>query len=113
MIEIKSSTPKALLLALAGTAGIALGACQEEEQAEASPEIEMACADYCERSAECDDEVKADECTNECIAVLEACETLEPDEAIDQVEECGSESCDDFNRCTLSAGVQCVFGLGF
>jgi len=109
MIKSKSST---LLLALAAVTGIALGACQEEKQAEASPEIEMACTEYCERHAECDDEVKADECTNECIAVLDACETLEPDEAIDQVEECGAESCDDFNRCRLSAGVQCVFGIG-
>jgi hypothetical protein len=107
-----------LLFAAAASVGVALGACQEEEDElgeeglQVPQEIADACAGYCEKLAMCNEETVASECEEKCKGILYACEEHEEDEALDQVQDCADEDCLALPLCTASAAVQCVTGLG-
>ena len=104
-----------LLFALAATAGVALGACKEDDTEEydagATQEVRNSCADYCDRAKSCDDERNEEECTNKCIDRMTDCQVDEQGAALDKLSACSNESCDDFFGCTVNVGAQCIFGI--
>jgi hypothetical protein len=70
---------------------------------------ENACSDYCDKRAECDDEVDADECYETCTDVMEECDGEAETDAVADLGECAEESCDDVASCGFDQGVDCVF----
>lgn len=106
---------KPLLFAIAAMAGVALGACKEDDPEEydtgATLELKNSCADYCSTAVACDDERSHDECTTKCIDRMTDCQVDEQAAALDRLDACTNESCDDFFGCTVNVGAQCVFGL--
>lgn len=74
-------------------------------------EIAAGCQSYCDKARECDDEVSIDECVNDCKSRVGDCMADEQDETVSDLNSCASDACDDFNACTIGAGLQCTFGL--
>ncbi|MBZ5715708.1 hypothetical protein [Nannocystis pusilla] len=74
-------------------------------------EIDTACQSYCQMAHLCDDEIAADECTATCVDRMGDCMADEQGQAVDDLESCAKEACDDFTSCTVGAGFQCAFGI--
>lgn len=72
---------------------------------------EISCQDYCDQAKSCDDEVDVDACVSDCRNTVDDCMADEREEALDQLDECAAESCNDFGACTIEAGAECFFGL--
>lgn len=89
--------------------GAALGACEREGTGDTR--IALTCADYCRQAADCDDEVDKDACKDDCEATMDDCMADEQEQALDDLDACAGDSCDDFAGCTIGAGLQCSFGL--
>lgn len=70
---------------------------------------ESACSEYCDKRAECDDEVDVDDCEDTCNDVMEECDDDAQTDAIDDLRECADESCDDVASCGFDQGVDCLF----
>jgi hypothetical protein len=70
---------------------------------------ESVCSDYCDKRAECDDEVDVDDCNETCNDVMEECDDEAESDAIDDLEQCVDESCDDVASCGFDQGVDCIF----
>jgi len=106
---------KPLLFAFAAMAGVALGACKEDDAEEydtgATLEVKGSCADYCSAARACDDERDEKECTMKCIDRMTDCQVDEQAAALDRLDACTNESCDDFFGCTVNVGAQCIFGI--
>lgn len=100
---------KATLYAVATLVGMAVGACEREGTGDAR--IALTCADYCQKAADCDDEVDVDECKDDCKDAMEDCMDDEQEEALDDLDACAEDSCDDFLGCTIGAGLECTFGI--
>jgi hypothetical protein len=73
--------------------------------------IESSCTGYCERQAECDDEVNTDDCINDCVDAAGDCQADEQEQAIEELEACAEESCDDIGECAVGAGLECYLGI--
>lgn len=105
-----------LLFALAAVAGIGLGACRQDDadQDEYEPSMEVlnSCEDYCRRAKLCDDDRDEQKCENTCIDAMTNCQVDEQGPALDKLDQCSSESCDDFFGCTVNVGAKCIFGIG-
>ena len=69
---------------------------------------ESACSDYCDKRAECDDEVDVDNCNETCTDVMEECDDAEED-AMEDLRACADESCDDVASCGFDQGADCIF----
>lgn len=104
---------RALLLVCAAAGGLVAGACADEddENGATSVRAEMSCQDYCDRAKLCDDETNIDNCIDKCLDRIDDCMADEQEAALDQIDVCSTESCDDFTGCTINAGAQCYFGL--
>ncbi|PRQ04574.1 hypothetical protein ENSA7_50650 [Enhygromyxa salina] len=104
-----------MLFALAAAASITFGACRQDDEDEDDFDVPMdvrnSCEDYCEQRKLCKDETNEEKCRNNCIDAMTNCQVDELDAALDQLDQCGSESCDDFIGCTINVGAQCIFGL--
>lgn len=73
--------------------------------------ISSACNDYCSQAQDCDDEVDYDDCVSDCESSMMDCMADEQEQAVEELEGCAEESCDDFGVCTIGAGLQCTFGI--
>lgn len=106
---------KPLTIALAALIGVTVGACRQDEPEEydtgATLEVKASCAEYCEQAVICDDERSKDECTMKCIDRMTDCQVDEQAAALDRLDACSNESCDDFFGCTVNVGAQCIFGI--
>ncbi len=102
---------KALLLALFGGVCFGVIACGEDDPTDASLEVELSCADYCRKAAECDGDVDREACENDCEGAAQDCMADEQQQALDDLDECSESTCDEFGGCTVGAGLQCAFGL--
>ncbi|MBL9106263.1 MAG: hypothetical protein JNL82_35395 [Myxococcales bacterium] len=69
------------------------------------------CADYCAKANECDSDVDTDECESDCKDKLDDCMADEQEQALDDLDSCAANSCDEFAGCTIGAGLQCTFGI--
>jgi hypothetical protein len=102
------------MFGLAAFAGIALGACRQDDGddgTEASLEVRNACDDYCVKAKECDGDIDEENCYERCLDNMGNCRVDEEEEAIEKLQQCANESCDDFIGCTVEVGAQCYFGL--
>ncbi len=72
--------------------------------------IEKTCEDYCAKAAECSDEVSESDCVADCKDSIGDCMADEQAEALDDLDSCAADSCDDFIGCTIGAGLACTFG---
>lgn len=102
-----------LLFAFAAVAGLALGACMEDDDDDWDPPLEVrnSCEDYCAQAKLCDDDVNEQNCRDKCTNAMGNCQTDELDIAVDELRQCSNETCDDFVGCTISVGAQCAFGI--
>ena len=73
--------------------------------------VERSCTNYCEQRNMCDDEVDVDSCTADCMDSVGDCQADEQDQALDELDECAEESCDDIGACTVGAALECYFGI--
>jgi hypothetical protein len=73
--------------------------------------IASACHDYCETARMCNDEIDMDNCQANCEDGMNDCMHDELPQALDDLENCAAESCDDFLGCSIGAGLQCTFGI--
>jgi hypothetical protein len=96
-----------LLVAVGLALGVTLGACNGT----GDTRIKFTCKDYCAKAAECDDGVDEDDCVDNCRDDMEDCMSDEQEQALDDLDSCSEESCDDFLGCTIGAGLQCTFGI--
>lgn len=101
----------ALTLALSSGLCLGLFACGEDDPTDAELDVELACNDYCRKAVECNDDLDMEDCENECEDSASSCMADEQDQALDELEMCSEESCDDFGGCTVGAGLQCSFGI--
>lgn len=85
------------------------GACDPEFGA-VDP-VERTCSDYCEKRATCDDETNLDTCVSDCVEQAGNCQADEQEQALDELETCTEESCDDIGLCTIGASLECYFGI--
>ncbi len=74
-------------------------------------QISGSCSDYCDKAAECDSNVDADECKSDCESTVTDCQADEQQETLDTLDECSEDACNEFGGCTVEAGLQCVFGV--
>jgi len=100
-------TTTGLGIALALALGVSIGACNGT----GDTRIKLTCKDYCAKAAECDDEVDEDDCVADCRDTMQDCMADEQEQALDDLDACGEESCDDFLGCSIGAGIQCTFGI--
>ena len=89
--------------------GAAIGACEREGTGNAR--IALTCADYCRQAHDCDGDVDVDDCKDDCKNTMEDCMADEQEQALDDLDACSDESCDEFGGCTIGAGLQCSFGI--
>lgn len=100
------------MLALAGLTGIMFGACRDDDGDDGVDFFaEQDCRDYCERAVECDDDRNEEDCVESCIDRMGSCQADEQEAALEQLQDCADESCDDFLACTIDVGATCYFGL--
>lgn len=102
-----------LLFTLAGLAGVTLGACREDDgdESDASIQVRNTCAEYCSRMVECDDDRNQQKCNDNCVDTMTDCQVDEQAAALDKLDVCSRESCDDFFGCSINVGAQCIFGI--
>jgi hypothetical protein len=89
---------------------VSLGACEEEDNITAE-QLNSSCRNWCEKRAECDDDVNLDQCTLNCEDTVEDCMADERDEVLADLDVCAEETCDDFTGCSIGAGFECVIGI--
>ena len=97
-------------LVIGGLAGITCA--HQTDRSESVPlKVTSACGDYCDRRAECDDEVEAAKRRNRCVDVMTDCQADEQNRALNDLTGCAKESCDDVGTCAIGAGSHCFLGL--
>lgn len=72
--------------------------------------VELSCNNYCQKAKDCDDEVDMAECEANCESAVNDCMADEQEQALDDLDDCAQDSCDDFGACTVAAGLECAFG---
>lgn len=107
----RSFFTRALLLVglvLGGSLGVA---CSGEDDDPTPLNVRIACGNYCQQRADCNDEFEVDECETRCKDTMRDCQADEQDEAVRDLNGCSEESCDDVVTCAIGAGTQCFFGI--
>lgn len=98
------------LLALAALAFLDQAiACSDEPDEDIWTELD--CNRFCARANECNEDLDADDCEDQCLSSLANCQSDERAAAQNQIDECADAACDDLVGCTVDAGVRCYFGL--
>lgn len=69
------------------------------------------CRDYCNQAKSCDDDLDEEDCRNRCESDMDDCQADEQEQALDDLDDCATKSCDEFVGCTIGAGLQCTFGI--
>ena len=104
---MKLTTRWAWIGAMAGF--MAAQACEREGTGDVR--TAATCRDYCDKAKECDDDLDEEDCRNRCESDMDDCQADEQESALDDLDECAEDSCDEFLGCTIGAGLQCTFGL--
>lgn len=73
--------------------------------------IDATCEDYCAKAHECSDSVDVDDCVADCKDQIGDCMADEQEEALDSLDDCAANSCNEFIGCTVGAGLACSFGI--
>jgi hypothetical protein len=73
--------------------------------------VGMTCEAYCEHAHDCNDNVDTDACIDDCRDTIDDCMADEQEQALDDLDHCSAESCNDLAACTVGAGLQCAFGV--
>lgn len=73
--------------------------------------VNMTCEAYCDQANMCNDNVDFDNCVDDCEDTVDDCMADEQEQALDELDACSAESCNDFGACTVGAGLQCAFGV--
>lgn len=73
--------------------------------------VEATCQRYCEQVATCDGDVDVESCTADCLDNVGDCQVDEQEQALDDLDDCAQESCDELFACTVGAQLQCTFGI--
>lgn len=69
------------------------------------------CQEYCEQRNVCDGDVDIESCRQDCVDAAQDCQADEKEEALDDIDACADESCDEIAACTVGAGLQCYLGI--
>lgn len=89
--------------------------CGEEESAGggvvSTAEIKNSCEAYCARARQCDESTDLLQCVSDCRGRMADCMQDEQRQAVDDLSDCATETCGEFTRCAIGAGLQCTFGL--
>jgi hypothetical protein len=95
----------ASLLLLAATIGFTLGACAHSEH-----RIKKVCAHFCDRAYDCDDNTNRDKCFDDCVDSAHECSSDDDVEAaLDILDDCVADSCNQVAGCTIDAWLECNF----
>jgi hypothetical protein len=92
-----------------GLAAAQLPAC--ERNGTGDLRISRTCADYCAAAVGCNDDLDEDDCASRCEDAMDDCMADDQEDALDDLDACAEDSCDDFAGCTIGAGLECAFGL--
>ena len=99
-----STSRKITSLLLAACFGITLGACGPHSQ----HRINKVCKRYCERVLDCNDNTDFEDCIDTCIDDANSCESDgDIEDALDILDECSAEACNDVVGCTVEAWLEC------
>ncbi len=91
-------------LLLAGMFGITLGACGPHSEYR----INKVCKRYCQRAVDCNDNTNYDDCLDDCVTEANGCESeADVEAALDILEDCVADSCNEVGPCVLEAWVEC------
>jgi hypothetical protein len=91
-------------LLLAGCFGVTLGACGPHSEYR----INKVCKRYCQRVFDCNDNTDYEDCVDTCIDDANGCESdSDVEVALDILDDCAAESCNDVGACTLEAWLEC------
>ena len=119
MHKFRTSAAKQIFSVLVFTVGMAVGCTEggdnssndDDSGTDNTARIASTCQSYCAKAHTCDDDKTVEQCVADCKANLGDCMVDEQGEALDDLDGCAAESCDDFGACTIGAGLQCTFGL--
>ena len=91
---------------IAGLIGLIAGACGPHSEYR----IEKVCKRYCARAVDCNDNIVFDDCVSDCIDTAHECDSeSDVENALDILDTCPEESCNDVGACVLDAWVECAF----
>ncbi len=107
---MNTHSPFRVLLGLGlGLMAAQLNACERDGTGDLR--IGRTCSDYCDTAVSCNDEVDEDACKSDCEDAMNDCMADDQEAALDDLDECAEDSCNDFLACTIGAGAECVFGI--
>jgi hypothetical protein len=89
------------------TAIVFVGACNGD----ADDLLDGPCQQYCERRNECDSDVEVEPCRQDCVDAAQDCQSDEKEQALDDIEACSEEDCNEIAQCTIGASLQCYLGI--
>ncbi|MBK6919891.1 MAG: hypothetical protein IPH07_21015 [Deltaproteobacteria bacterium] len=98
-----------LMFGILGFAMSQIGACERDGTGDLR--VHQSCKAYCQQAASCDDDVDEDDCISRCENTVDDCMADEQEQALDDLDVCSDETCDEVASCTIGAGLQCAFGL--
>ena len=100
--------PLTYLLAIGLGLGLAeLTACGDDVD---DAEIDQACERYCARAVECGQTDDFEDCFDDCeTLVSDFC--VDQDDAVDVLESCSRDTCEEVDGCIIDAGLECLFGI--
>jgi hypothetical protein len=91
---------------LAATLGFVLGACGPASE----HRMNKVCKRYCDHAVECDDNTDWDDCVDNCVNQAMDCDSdQDVAAALDILNDCSAESCNNVAGCTVDAWVECNF----
>ncbi len=101
---VRSASLRLAALPLAAILGVVLGAC-----AHGQSRINRVCDNYCQRLLDCNDNADYDDCFDACLESADDCDTDDDTaNALDILEECTADSCNQVIGCTVEAWLECA-----
>jgi hypothetical protein len=92
-------------LLLAAVFGATLGACGPHSE----HRINKVCKRYCQRAVDCNDAIDYEDCIDDCVNTAGDCESDgDVEVALDILEDCTADSCNQVVTCTLEAWLECT-----
>lgn len=100
--------PLTYLLAMGlGLAVAELSACADEVD---PAEVDQACERYCARAVECGQADDFEDCFDNCeTLVSDFC--VDQEDAVNVLESCVRDTCEEVEGCIIDAGLECIFGI--
>ena len=89
----------------AAAIGFMLGACGPASE----HRMNKVCKRYCDRAVDCNDNIDWDDCVDDCVNQAMDCDSdNDVEAALDILDECAGESCNNVGACTTDAWIECV-----